>query len=96
MNNSKKQRVYTKEFKEEAIKLAMKSVSYAQVAKNLDIPLGTLYGWLEKVKKPSSPDFKTDNLISSKALLEENSGLALTAVVPKSDSHFFSPAEATI
>jgi transposase len=50
----------------------MKSVSYAQVAKNLDIPLGTLYGWLEKVKKPSSPDFKTDNLISSKALLEEN------------------------
>jgi len=76
MNNSKKQRVYTKEFKEEAIKLAMKSVSYAQVAKNLDIPLGTLYGWLEKVKKPSSPDSKTDTLISSKALLEENKRLA--------------------
>jgi transposase-like protein len=44
MSKSKKQRVYTKEFKEEAIKLAMKSASYTQVAQSLDIPIGTLYG----------------------------------------------------
>ena len=76
MEKSKKQRAYTKEFKEEAIKLAMKAVSYAQVAKNLGIPEATLYGWLEKVKKTSSAGSNSDYLIGSKALLEENKRLA--------------------
>jgi transposase len=76
VEKSKKQRAYTKEFKEEAIKLAMKAVSYAQVAKNLGIPEATLYGWLEKVKKTSSAGSNSDYLIGSKALLEENKRLA--------------------
>ena len=76
MSKSKKQRVYTKEFKEEAIKLAMKSASYAQVAQSLDIPIGTLYGWIEQLKKNSSTTSDSDPIVSTTILLEENKRLA--------------------
>ncbi len=75
MNTTKKQRVYTKEFKEEAVKLAMKSPSYAQVAHNLGIPVDTLYGWLNKVKKTPTTSSNPNPLISQTALLEENKRL---------------------
>ena len=35
---------YTEEFKKEAVVLALKSESVSQVAKDLGIPEGTLYG----------------------------------------------------
>ncbi len=38
---------YTEDFKKEAVVLALKSESVSQVAKDLGIPEGTLYGWVE-------------------------------------------------
>jgi transposase len=43
----KKTRSYTKEFKEEAIKLALKSKSIVEAANDLGIPSGTLHGWVK-------------------------------------------------
>lgn len=44
------QRNYTKEFKEEAIKLALDSSSLTQVAKDLGIPVSTLHCWMNQAK----------------------------------------------
>jgi len=41
---------YTMEYKKQAIKLA-KEVGAKQACSELDVPKGTLYGWLEKEKK---------------------------------------------
>jgi transposase-like protein len=38
---------YTKEFKEEAVNLALKSTTVSQAAVSLGIPPGTLYAWVE-------------------------------------------------
>ena len=43
----RKSRSYTREFKEEAIKLALKSKSIVEAAKDLGIPSGTLHGWVK-------------------------------------------------
>ena len=49
---SKKVRKYTKEFKAEAIKLALNSVSISGTAKDLDMPEATLHAWVHKAKQP--------------------------------------------
>jgi transposase len=41
---------YTKEFKEEAVNLALKSTTVSQAALSLGIPPGTLYAWVEQIK----------------------------------------------
>ena len=43
-------RKYTKEFRNEAMQLALKSENVNQAAIALDIPIGTLYAWVEKAK----------------------------------------------
>lgn len=73
MNHLKKQRAYTLEFKEEAVKLALTSASYAQAANALGIPKDTLYGWINQAKnKPS----KAGSTLNSAHLIEENKRLA--------------------
>ena len=47
----RKVRRYTKEFKQEAVHLALKSGSVANTAKSLGIPVGTLQTWIEELKK---------------------------------------------
>lgn len=47
---SRKVRSYTKEFKQEAIKLALQSPSVDNTAKELGIPGATLHVWVSKVK----------------------------------------------
>lgn len=48
---TKQNRSYTKEFKEEAIKLALSSVSISSAAKELGVPAATMYSWIEQAKK---------------------------------------------
>lgn len=43
-------RIYEKGFKEEATKLA-NEIGAAQAAKDLDIPVDTLYGWVSKSRE---------------------------------------------
>ena len=48
---SKKVRKYTKEFKAEAIKLALNSVSISDAAKDLGMPEATLNTWVHIAKQ---------------------------------------------
>lgn len=71
MPKSKTVRSYTREFKEEAVKLALKSPSVSSTARELGIPLPTLHSWMNKFKKSGGePTEKNQNDIAS--LLEEN------------------------
>ena len=44
-------RKYTKEFKQEAVQLALKSPSIGDTAKELGIPAATLHTWIHDLKK---------------------------------------------
>ncbi len=44
-------RRYTKEFKQEAVNLALKSPSIVSTAKGLGIPTATLHTWVHELKK---------------------------------------------
>lgn len=47
----RKIRQYSKEFKEEAVRLSLKSNNVSETAKDLGIPSGTLSGWIYALKK---------------------------------------------
>ncbi|TAK76140.1 MAG: IS3 family transposase [Gammaproteobacteria bacterium] len=66
-------RRYTKEFKQEAINLALKSPSVESTAKELGIPAATLHSWIHTLKKKGN--IATVDASGSKdmaALVEEN------------------------
>ncbi|AIF81519.1 transposase IS3/IS911 family protein [endosymbiont of Acanthamoeba sp. UWC8] len=59
-----KQKGYSGEFKESAVKLANESKqSIAQSARELGINVNTLYTWIDKYSKPKDPAMKTDEHI---------------------------------
>jgi transposase len=71
---SKESRSYSKEFQEEAVKLAIKSPSIMHAARELGIPDATLYAWVKKLKAKApmvnQPSNEVD--INVSLLLEEN------------------------
>jgi len=50
MSKSRMNRKYTKEFKQEAVNLALKSISITNTAQELGIPTGTLHTWIRNIK----------------------------------------------
>ena len=58
---SKKVRKYPKEFKGEAIKLALNSESVSGVAKDLGMPEATLHSWVQKAKSEGEKDYEHGN-----------------------------------
>lgn len=69
----KKSRQYTKEFKQEAVKLALQRPSIAGAAKDLGVPMATLHTWVSTLKdQQTSPGSKQEIPIDVKSLLEEN------------------------
>jgi transposase len=50
MSQSSPKRKYTPEFKQEAITLALKSLSIANTAQELGIPVATLHTWIHNLK----------------------------------------------
>ncbi|MHA7841284.1 MAG: transposase [Gammaproteobacteria bacterium] len=57
---SKTNRTYTKEFKEEALQLALSFPSLSATARELDLPKATLYSWLHKARELGQCPIKTD------------------------------------
>jgi transposase-like protein len=53
-------RSYTHEFKENAIKLALNSVSITGVAKELGVPEATMHGWVNKAKQAGNISVSSD------------------------------------
>ena len=72
-------RRYTKEFREEAIKLAFDMNNVSQAAKELRIPEATLYSWVKKSKSEEDQTIESiDGTIAHvnvRELLDENKAL---------------------
>ena len=64
-------RNYTKEFKQEAIKLALSSPSIIHTAKALGIPSATLHTWVNELKKAGYLDKVTSSDAKDMATLIE-------------------------
>lgn len=79
-------RKYTKEFKQEAIHLALKSPSVDSTAKELGIPAATLYSWIHALKKKGNIATVDENGGKDMAaLVEENRRLQKELAVAKEE-----------
>ena len=92
---------YTVEFKQEAIKLALKSPSIAKTAKELGVPAASLHTWVNKLKDGKGKR-TTDSdsggggagSIDVAAVLEENRRLHKENVVFKEEKEILKKAVA--
>ena len=88
-------RKYTKEFKQEAINLALKSPSIAKTAEELGIPSVTLHGWINKLKKKGelvSVDASGGKDMAT--LIEENRRLHKELTIAKEEKEILKKAAA--
>ncbi len=70
---TRKVRKYTKEFRQEAVQLALKSSSVPSTAKSLGIPEATLHTWIHTLKKKGKlAHVNADSGKDMAALVEEN------------------------
>src|SRR5437762_12756417 len=86
---------YTKEFKQEAVNLALKSPSIDRTAKELGIPGATLHGWIYATKNKGK--IVTVNASSSKdmaTLIEENRRLHKELTIAKEEKEILKKAAA--
>ena len=59
--SDKKHQVYSSEFKESSVKLAIESsCPIAQTAKELSVNKNTLYTWIDKYSKPKEKAMRSD------------------------------------
>ena len=92
---TKSVRKYTKEFKQEAINLALKSPSIERTAKELGIPVGTLYTLVQILKKQG--ELAAVDVNSSKdmaTLIEENRRLHKELSIAKEKEEILKKAAA--
>ena len=69
-------RSYTDEFKQEAVKLAVNSVSISATAKELGVPDATLHTWVKKAKRSGTCIMLSKGTATNvNDLLEENKKL---------------------
>lgn len=88
-------RKYTKEFKQEAVALALKSPSLVNTAQELGIPIGTLHTWIKALKKKGP--LATMNAEGGKdmaALVEENRRLHKELSIAKEEKEILKKAAA--
>lgn len=76
---SRKNNIYTEEFKTEAVHLALSAVSVSQTAKSLGIPEATLHGWVARARKSGEQVITNAeglvNHVNVTQVLEENKRL---------------------
>ena len=65
-------RQYTDEFRKEAIKLALSSISTKKAARDLGIPDATLATWVKKARKSGELPSPSGELVNVRSLIEEN------------------------
>ena len=65
-------RQYTAEFKQEAIRLALNSITTKKAASDLGIPGATLATWVHKAKKSGELPSPSGEQINVGSLIEEN------------------------
>lgn len=88
-------RKYTREFKQEAVNLALKSPSIMNTAKELGIPAATLHTWIHALKKKGN--LATVDANSGKdmaALIEENRRLHKELAITREEKEILKKAAA--
>lgn len=86
-------RKYTKEFKQEAVNLALKSASISKTANELGIPMPTLHSWVSQLKnKDNSVSKDNDSSRDIAALLEENRRLHKELAIAKEEKEILKKA----
>ena len=93
LNNDKVKRKYTKEFKQEAITLALKSPSIGHTAKELGIPTATLHTWINDLKKTGSLGrVRASEAKDMTTLIEENRRLQKERSIVKEEKEILKKA----
>ena len=88
-------RQYIKEFKQEAVSLALKSPFINRTAKELGIPLATLHSWIKQLKSKTINQEKTPTAASDVAnLIEENRCLHKELAIAKEEKEILKKASA--
>jgi transposase len=86
---------YTKEFKQEAINLALKSQSIESTANELGIPSTTLYSWIQALKKKGKLiTVDTNGSKDMATLVEENRRLQKDLAIAKEEREILKKAAA--
>lgn len=85
-------RRYTKEFKQEAVQLALKSPSISKTAEELGIPLATLHTWINHLKAKSRPTEDKNDDQNVAALIEENRRLHKELAITKEEKEILKKA----
>jgi transposase len=86
---------YTKEFKQEAVKLALQKPNVTEAANDLGIPAPTLYSWIYALKdKQSILSTNQEKSVDIAGLLEENHRLHKENVVLKEEKEILKKAAA--
>ena len=91
---AKKVREYTKEFRQEAVKLAQDLRSVAGAAKKLGIPAASLYAWRSKIQKDGADAFPGKGKVApdeekQRSLEAENKRLKLENEFLKKSATYF-------
>lgn len=89
---SRKVRSYTKEFKQEAVTLALKSPSINKIAKELGVPIATMHSWIQQFKGKSINKEKVDDTSDVAALIEENRRLHKELAIVKEEKEILKKA----
>ena len=88
-------RKYTKEFKQEAVNLALKSPSVESTAKELGIPTATLHGWIYALKKKGNiVTVDANGGKGTATLIEENRRLHKELAIAKEEREILKKAAA--
>jgi transposase len=86
-------RRYTKEFKQEAVNLALKSPSIVNTAKELGIPIATLHSWINALKRKGNLATVDENGVKDMAaLIEENRRLHKELGIAKEEKEILKKA----
>ena len=73
--SDKKHQVYSSEFKESSVKLAIESsCPIAQTAKELGVNKNTLYTWIDKYSKPKEKAMRSDEHLYDGVLSTRHKG----------------------
>ena len=92
---SKSVRRYTKEFKQEAVNLALKSPSIVSTAKELGIPTATLHTWVNALKgKGNLATVDTNSSKDMATLIEENRRLHKELAITREEKEILKKAAA--
>lgn len=85
-------RKYTKEFKQEAINLALKSPSISNTASELGVPMPTLHSWIQQFKNKPISSANKDDSKSMADLVEENRRLHKELAIAKEEKEILKKA----